>query len=57
MEYSGMTVNERIYVSGNDKKFDTAVKNKDKKEVIKILTEVQLSDENIIVLLKHIGLE
>jgi hypothetical protein len=56
MDYSTMTVNERLWTSGNMEKFDAAVKDKNKDEVIKILKEVQLDDRNILPILLHFGL-
>jgi molecular chaperone GrpE (heat shock protein) len=57
MDYGGMTVNERLYVSGNLDKFYEAIKTKDKETVIKILQEVQLNYMNILPILKNHGLE
>lgn len=47
MDYSGMTVNERLAVSGLYKEFDKALKNKDKMKLVEILKKVSLSDTNI----------
>ncbi|PRZ00186.1 hypothetical protein BY457_10610 [Marinilabilia salmonicolor] len=47
MDYSGMTVNERLAVSGLFKEFDKAVRKKDKMKLVEILKEVSLSDANI----------
>ena len=57
MNYAGMTVNERLFESGNLDKFDEAVNDKDKEAVIRILKEVDVSDSNILPILKHFGLE
>ena len=46
-KYAGMTVNERIYVSGLWDKFDKAIEEKNVDEVISILKKVELTDENI----------
>jgi hypothetical protein len=57
-KYSGMTVNERLYVSGLMNEFDKAVKDKDIERVKSILTEVDLTDEETInAILKQIGLQ
>ena len=56
-KYLGMTVNERLYVSGKLTKFDNAVSNKNTKEVIKILKSVDLDIESIIPILEQFGLE
>jgi hypothetical protein len=52
-KYSGMTVNERLYVSGLLDKFDKAVKEKKVIEVIDILKLVGLRDESIKPILKN----
>lgn len=56
-EYSGMTVNERLYASGLIKKFDKAVAQKNIKEIILILKKVELTDESIYPILEKLGLE
>ena len=55
-KYSGMTVNERLYVSGLIDKYDEAVKKKDIKFAISILKAVDLGEENITANLKFAGL-
>ena len=52
MDYSGMTVNERLAVSGLYKEFDRALKAKDKNRLIEILKKVSLSDVNTKEILK-----
>ena len=47
MDYRGQTVNERIYTSGNQKRYDKAFKNKDFKILREIFQEIQLEDYNI----------
>ena len=47
-ELKGMTVNERLYVCGLFDEWDNAVKNRDKNEMINILTKVALSEEQAI---------
>ena len=56
MKYSGMTVNERLYISGLLQKFDDAVKEKDINKIIKILKEVELDESSINPILKGLGL-
>ena len=56
-DYSALTVNERLYVSGNLNKFDTAVAKKDIGEIVKILKEVDLKNVSIIPILKSLGFE
>ncbi|WP_199244224.1 hypothetical protein [Caedibacter taeniospiralis] len=46
-KYFGMTVNERLYVSGLMDEFDKAVVNKDTKKVRSILEDVELVEESI----------
>lgn len=46
-KYKGMTINERLYVSGLIDEFDKAVGNKDKNKVIDILKQVELTNESI----------
>jgi len=56
-KYSGMTVNEQLYVSGLINEFDKAVKKKDIERIITILRKVDLTDEATInILLRQIGL-
>ena len=46
-EYNAMTVNERLYEAGLIKAFDKAAKKHNIKELNKILTQVELSEEDI----------
>jgi hypothetical protein len=46
-KYGGMTVNERLYVSGLIDLFDKAVKEKNVPVIISILKKVELNDESI----------
>ncbi|UTA48059.1 hypothetical protein L1F30_00625 [Simiduia sp. 21SJ11W-1] len=46
-KYAGMTVNERLYVSGLMGEFDEAVENKDTEKVRSILEKVELTEESI----------
>jgi hypothetical protein len=55
-KYAGMTVNERLYVSGMIDEFDKAVDERSTDEVIRILTKVELNDESIKPILEHLGL-
>lgn len=56
MNYGGMTVNERLYVSGLTDAFDKAVENKNTEEVISIPKKVELDDTNIDDILKQFKL-
>jgi len=55
-KYAGMTVNERLYVAGLLDKFEKAVSEKKTEEAIRILKEVELTDENIKPILEKWGL-
>lgn len=55
-KYQGMTVNERLYVSGLIKKFDEAVSHKDVGLVITILKDVELTEDSIEPILKALNL-
>jgi hypothetical protein len=44
-KFLGMTVNERLHVSGLMDKFDKAVKEKDVETVVSILNEVVITGE------------
>ena len=55
--YSGMTVNERLNVSGLIKKFDKAVDMKDSEKIRSILKKVELTEENILPILEKYGLK
>lgn len=57
-KYIGMTVNERLYVSGLMADFDIAVSEKNVDKIISILKEVDLPDyATIDPILKHHGLK
>lgn len=55
-KYIGMTVNERLYVSGLLQEFDNAVEKKDAGKVISILKKVELTDPSINPILERLGL-
>lgn len=52
-----MTVNERLYVSGLIKEFDKAVEEKNSTEAIRILREVELTDDSIKPILEQLKLK
>ena len=54
--YAAMTVNERLCVSGLIEEFDRAVEEKNTTEVIRILREVELTDESIKPILEQLKL-
>lgn len=54
--YAGMTVNERLYASGLMDECDKAVSEKNTAEVVRILEELELTDENIRPILESWGL-
>lgn len=47
-KYIGMTVNERLYVGGLMREFDTAIKKGDVKKIIAILNEVDIVDDEAV---------
>lgn len=55
-KYSGMTVNERLYVSGLMDEFDEAVAEQDVGRIRSILSNVDLTEESIGPILKQLGL-
>ena len=55
--YTGMTVNERLYVAGLMDEFDKAVQRRDSAEVRRILETVQLSEASIEPILEKLQLE
>jgi hypothetical protein len=46
MDFSGMTVNERLYAAGLMNEFDAALRAKDRARVISVLERVALSKED-----------
>ena len=46
-KYSGMTVNERLYVSGKMEEYDLAVKEKKIEQIKSILKSLNLSEKDI----------
>ncbi|PYF72981.1 hypothetical protein [Pedobacter nutrimenti] len=55
-KYLGMTVNERLYVSGLMDKFEKAIEKRDIEKVIAILKTVELNDASIKPILANHGL-
>lgn len=55
-KYDGMTVNERLYVSGLMNEFNKAVIEKDIDTVVSILKRVELSEEDAEPIVKQMGL-
>jgi len=51
--YGGMTVNERLWVSGLMEQFDSAVREKNADKIIKILKKVELTEPNITDILRQ----
>jgi iron uptake system EfeUOB component EfeO/EfeM len=56
-KYRGMTVNERLYLSGLLNEFDAAIKKSDVEKAIQILRQVELTNENIAPILESYGLK
>ena len=55
-KYAGMSVNERLYLSGLMDDFDKAVEEKDVDKVRGILNKIELTEESIKPILKNLGL-
>lgn len=55
-KYIGMTVNERLYVSGLIYEFDQQVKEKNIQNIIKILNKVELDEDSVNLILKSLRL-
>jgi len=55
-KYAGMTVNERLYVSGLLDEFEKAVSEKNTDEAVRILKKAELTDANIKPILEKWGL-
>ena len=51
-KYSGMTVNERLYISGKIDEFDSAVKEKNVEKIKAILKEIKVDAASIKAILK-----
>lgn len=56
-KYAGMTVNERLYVSGLMGDFDKAVEKKDAEKVRSILEKVELTEESIMPIIGSLGVK
>ncbi len=56
LKFTGMTVNERIYLSGLIDEFDEAVEKKNADRVRSILEKVELSEDSIKPILEELGL-
>jgi hypothetical protein len=57
MNYSGMTVNERLVISGLLKEFDKARKKKDSKELISLLKKIEIDESSINKILEKFGIQ
>lgn len=55
--FSGMTVNERLYVSGLMSDFDSCLKKKDIKGIKSILRKVELDEKNILDIVIGLGID
>jgi hypothetical protein len=56
MNYSGMTVNERLVVSGLFKDFEVAKKLKNKEAIIEILKKIRVNETSILNILNEFGI-
>ena len=57
MKYKGMTVNERLYVSGFMDEYDKAVIEEDVDKIREILQKVELNEISIKPILEQLGLD
>ncbi len=55
-KYAGMTVNERLWASGLMNEFERAIREKNTDAAVRILTKVELTEENIKPILVKWGL-
>jgi hypothetical protein len=55
-KFAGMTVNERLFVSGFMDEFDRAVEARDVDRIRGILSDVELTEESIGPILEQLGL-
>lgn len=55
-KYIGMTVNERLYLSGLMDEFDKAVEEQDVDRIRSILSKVELTEESIRPIMEQLGL-
>ena len=55
-KYAGMTVNERLYVSGLMDVFDEAVKARGAERIRLILSNLELTEQSIRPILEQLGL-
>jgi hypothetical protein len=56
MDYTGMTVNERLFVGGLMDDFDKAIEEKDPAKMIEVLSQIDIGDSNIRTILQEYGL-
>ncbi len=57
MDFKGMTVNERLYLSGLMDAFDLARERRDKDRLIEILRRVEVDDSSIKRILEDAGVD
>ena len=55
-KFSGMAVNEQLYVTGLTNDFETCLKQKDFKEINSILKKVELNEDSIIEIINSLAL-
>lgn len=53
MNYSGTTLNERLYQSGDLKRFNKALRKKDREELTEILKSVEIENPDIDFLIEN----
>lgn len=57
IDFKGMTVNERLYLSGLMDAFDLARERRDKEKLIEILRHVEVDDPSIKQILEDAGVD
>ena len=55
-KFSGMTVNERLYVAGLMNEFETCLKQKDFEGINSVLKKVELNEDSIIEIINSLAL-
>lgn len=55
-KYLGMTVNERLYLSGLMTDFDFYLKQKDVEKIINVLRKIELEESSISEIMNSLGL-
>lgn len=57
MDYSGMTLNERLVISGLLNEFEQAIKLKKREKVIRVLQQLDIDKKGVNAILEKCGFE